>query len=107
MLNPEGPNLPPEASLSPSPLGTSDPCCIVKWGGVEIGRTDIIRGSCNPRWRKAVFSLPLNLPPSNGVEDEDEEQEEESGSDDEESVDGGSTIASSRSAQSGASATTT
>lgn len=40
-------------------LGDSDPYCIVKWGGVELGRTKTCPNTHEPYWGKERFRLTL------------------------------------------------
>jgi Ca2+-dependent lipid-binding protein len=40
-------------------FGMSDPFCIVKWGGKEVGRTKVIDETLNPDWDDEEFELPL------------------------------------------------
>lgn len=46
-------------------FGKSDPCVLVFWGGVEVGRTSIARDNLNPAFSSPenMFQLPL-IPPS-------------------------------------------
>ena len=37
----------------------SDPFAIVKWGGVEVGKTEVVSKSVDPRWKKGVFMLTI------------------------------------------------
>eukprot|EP00752_Nemacystus_decipiens_P007665 g6853.t1 len=40
-------------------LGDSDPYCIVKWGGIELGRTKTCPNTLEPDWGKERFRLAL------------------------------------------------
>lgn len=38
-------------------FGKSDPFCVVKWNGVEIGKTDVKKKTLNPVWEEGHFLL--------------------------------------------------
>lgn len=38
-------------------FGKSDPFCIVKWNGIEIGKTDVKKKTLNPVWEAGKFVL--------------------------------------------------
>jgi hypothetical protein len=40
-------------------FGSSDPYCIVKWGGKEVGRTKVIWNTLEPIYEDEVFFLPI------------------------------------------------
>lgn len=46
-------------SIKPKSLGDSDPYCVVKWGGVELGRTKTCPNTREPNWGDERFRLVL------------------------------------------------
>ena len=46
-------------------FGKSDPFCIVKWNGVEIGKSEVVKKNLDPVWEEANFVIrtPKNLGP--------------------------------------------
>ncbi|CAE7486903.1 Rasa4, partial [Symbiodinium microadriaticum] len=46
-------------------FGKSDPFCVVKWNGVEIGKSEVVKKSLDPVWEEANFVIrtPKNLGP--------------------------------------------
>eukprot|EP01045_Picozoa_sp_COSAG04_P038623 COSAG04_NODE_10437_length_777_cov_1.418879_1_plen_258_part_11 len=45
-------------------LGASDPYAVVTFGGVEVGRTDVLEDTLNPRWDSRFLT---SVPPAGGV----------------------------------------
>ncbi|CAB1113397.1 unnamed protein product [Ectocarpus sp. CCAP 1310/34] len=54
-------------------LGKSDPCVLVFWNGVEVGRTPIARDDLHPVFSAAMstFQLPLLPPPTSNLQSGD------------------------------------
>lgn len=48
-------------------FGLPDPFCIVKWQGVELGRTPTVYNTVHPVWKNCGFELPLRAPPQQDV----------------------------------------
>ena len=45
-------------------LGASDPYAVVTFGGVEVGRTDVLEDTLDPRWDSRFL---MSVPPAGGV----------------------------------------